>query len=216
MISTGISFYWNDRVAAWSQRLWLSTEIDSVVSPLTLSSTSHWIKRKKKRFPSAICKDNTQLEINDEEQMNDKLEVGKKRKKHKSASLPEYETKEINEGMFLEGRVNNDSKLRWHPCQQHGHLFGSMKSSSGYIGNQDAQRIIRLYLHLDLISRTIKARANKHNYMRRAQARIRQQICNLIDEQYRKINIRKMMSWVIEDPGEEAEEFGKEVRIGTS
>ncbi|CAG8448100.1 4676_t:CDS:2 [Diversispora eburnea] len=34
-----------------------------------------------------------------------------------------------------------------------------------YIGNQDAQRIIRLCLHLDdLISRTIKARANKRSW----------------------------------------------------
>ncbi|CAG8561194.1 4284_t:CDS:2 [Diversispora eburnea] len=86
-----------------------------------------------------------------------------------------------------------------------------------YIGNQDAQRIIRLCLHLDdLISRTIKARANKPLWL--------DCIFDAIiippfngDQMSRKQHRRKMMSLAhgrfLERLISKAEEFGKEVKI---
>ncbi|CAG8494950.1 8025_t:CDS:2 [Diversispora eburnea] len=135
--------------------------------------------------------------FNDEEQMNGKLEVGKKRKvgamlsytqkkkknrgknkKHKGADLPEYEVKGINE--------------KW----------------MGY--SRTFRTVYKRIIHLDdLISRTIKARANKRNHMRRAQIRIRQKIHNL--------NCTEndvMGSWKISGEANfKGREFGKEVKI---
>jgi putative transposase len=57
----------------------------------------------------------------------------------------------------------------------------------GEIGAKDAQKLARICLALDdLISRTRKAPAKKRNSMRHAQARMRQCVCNLVDEVHRK------------------------------
>jgi len=57
----------------------------------------------------------------------------------------------------------------------------------GEIGAKDAQKLVRLCLALDnLISHTAKASAQKRNSMRRAQARMRYRIRNLIDECHKK------------------------------
>ena len=63
----------------------------------------------------------------------------------------------------------------------------SPRHSCGEIGAKDAQKLVRICLALDnLISRTAQAPARKRNSMRRAQARIRQRIHNLVDEIHRK------------------------------
>ncbi|KAJ3249737.1 hypothetical protein HK104_007573, partial [Borealophlyctis nickersoniae] len=58
---------------------------------------------------------------------------------------------------------------------------------SGVVGNRDIERIIRLCIHLDkLISKTTHVSARKRNSHRRAQARVRQRIKNLVDEVHKK------------------------------
>ncbi|KAJ3297308.1 hypothetical protein HK104_000635 [Borealophlyctis nickersoniae] len=58
---------------------------------------------------------------------------------------------------------------------------------SGIIGHRDIERIVRLCLSLDsLIAKTTRVPARKRNSHRRAQARIRQRIRNLIDECHKK------------------------------
>ena len=57
----------------------------------------------------------------------------------------------------------------------------------GNIGDNDINRIVRLCLSLDtLISRTTRAPATKRNSMKRAQARLRKHIQNLVDEIHKK------------------------------
>ncbi len=59
--------------------------------------------------------------------------------------------------------------------------------SCGEIGAKDARKLVRICLALDdPISRTRKAPAKKRNSMRRAQARMRQHVRNLVDEVHRK------------------------------
>ena len=58
----------------------------------------------------------------------------------------------------------------------------------GHIGRQDIQRIVRLSLYLDkLVSVTAEAPRKSRITMRRAQARIRRRIQNLIDEVHKKV-----------------------------
>ena len=64
----------------------------------------------------------------------------------------------------------------------------------GEIGAQDAQKLVRICLALDkLVFRTTKAPAKKRNSMRRAQARMRQRILNLVDE-----ILRKTALWLVQ------------------
>ncbi|KAG9307117.1 hypothetical protein G9A89_016945 [Geosiphon pyriformis] len=57
----------------------------------------------------------------------------------------------------------------------------------GEIGGNNAQKLVRICLALDrLISLTAQAPAKKRNSMRRAQARMRQRIRNLVDEVHKK------------------------------
>lgn len=68
--------------------------------------------------------------------------------------------------------------LTWH----------SPSLGSGSIGNRDIEQIIRLCLHLDsLIAKTDKARCQKKNSHRRAQARVRKHIQDLIDKVHIKV-----------------------------
>ena len=58
---------------------------------------------------------------------------------------------------------------------------------AGHVGNQDAQKLICLCFSLDdLLSRTAKAPSRRRVHMRRAQARLRQRIRNLVHECHRK------------------------------
>lgn len=57
----------------------------------------------------------------------------------------------------------------------------------GKIGDKDASRIVRLGLHLDnLISRTSQVKAKKRNNLKKAQARSRQKIKNLVTELHKQ------------------------------
>ena len=75
--------------------------------------------------------------------------------------------------------------VTWYsPTQGHGH-----------VGHRDIERVVRLCLSLDdLISRTDKAPSSRKRSMRRAQARIRQHIRNLIDEVHKKTAL-----WLVEN-----------------
>ncbi|KAJ3267909.1 hypothetical protein HK104_005561 [Borealophlyctis nickersoniae] len=64
---------------------------------------------------------------------------------------------------------------------------------SGIVGHRDIERIIRLCIHLDkLISKMTRAPARKRNSHRRAHARVRQRIKNLVDEVH-----KKMVIWLV-------------------
>jgi putative transposase len=84
----------------------------------------------------------------------------------------------------------------------------------GEIGAQDAQRIVRLSLSLDdLISRTSQAPATRRNSMRRAQARIRYHIRNLVDELHRKAALWLVKNFdVIIIPPFNGGEMGRKIR----
>jgi transposase len=64
----------------------------------------------------------------------------------------------------------------------------SPTGGTGSIGTRDIERIVRLCLQMDnLIGRTTKVDARKRNGYRRAQARIRQRIRNLVDEMHKQV-----------------------------
>lgn len=59
---------------------------------------------------------------------------------------------------------------------------------TGTVGTRDIERVIRLCLSLDLlIGKTEKVHARKRNAHRRAQARVRLKIRNLVDEMHKKV-----------------------------
>jgi putative transposase len=68
------------------------------------------------------------------------------------------------------------------------YTFFSPTHGVGHIARNDIQKIVRLSLYLDkLISSTTSAPMKKRSNMRRAQARIRQRIRNLVDELHKKV-----------------------------
>ncbi|CAG8759983.1 13805_t:CDS:2, partial [Gigaspora margarita] len=74
------------------------------------------------------------------------------------------------------------------PGVRTGWSWYSPSKGCGWFGNLDINRVFRLSLSLDdLISRTTHAPSKKRNSMKRAQARLRCRIRNLVEECHKKV-----------------------------